>query len=121
MTVFRPDTKSLPILEPGDRLLMNNTMTCPAETFLENTKRNTPELERKNMLDKIKDMKDKGREFMHRITTNDPIEDRSMVEMKNRTDKNMFFTDEELKGALKVLLFFMVKSLLICIFVYRWC
>lgn len=101
VNLYRPDSKSLPQLEPGDRLLLSPSQI--PEPCLENTKCNTPELERKNMLGKIKDMKEKGREFMHRITTNDPLDDRSMVELKNRPDKNLFFTGDELKGKYHIL------------------
>lgn len=79
-----------------------------AEPCPENTKRNTPEMERKNMLGKIKDMKEKGMEFMARITTSDGADDRSVVDGKqpqqqrpNGTEKNMFFSSEELKGEIQ--------------------
>lgn len=62
---------TLPQLMPGDRLLINDT-AAPATALPENTKRNTPEMERKNMLDKIKDnMRERGKELMARITTGD--------------------------------------------------
>lgn len=76
------------------------------EPCAENTKRNTPEMERKNMLGKIKDMKEKGMEFMARITTSDG-DDRSVVDGKpqqqrpNGNEKNMLFSSEELKGELQ--------------------
>lgn len=72
------------------------TEPCP-----ENTKRNTPEMERKNMLGKIKDMKEKGMEFMARITTSDGSDDRSVVDGKQPQPKNMFFSNEELKGEIQ--------------------
>lgn len=72
--IDEPDTgagrkrATLPQLLPGDRLLINETAT----PLPENIKQNTPELERKNMLDKIKDnMRERGKELMARITTGD--------------------------------------------------
>lgn len=74
--------------------------------LLENTKRNTPELERKNMLHKIMDMKEKGKEFMSRITSidgGDGMTDgaAAVAGTKVKTEKNMFFSGEELKGEFK--------------------
>lgn len=96
-----PDnTKKLPHLEPGDKLLMHMATSTPIP---ENTKRNTPEMERKNMLDKFRDnMKEKGKEFMARITTAEggsdtPHESR----IGSGGDKSIFFSDEELREGAK--------------------
>lgn len=95
----------MPVLEPGDRLLMPQDGE-PA--LLENTKRNTPEMERKNMLHKIMDMKEKGKEFMSRITsidggdmgtTNDGGAGAAAGNGsgKPKPEKSMFFSGDELK------------------------
>lgn len=97
-----PDnTKRLPHLEPGDKLLMNIATSTPIP---ENTKRNTPEMERKNMLDKFRDnMKEKGKEFMARITTAESGSD-TLHDGKTgggAADKSVFFFDEELRDGAK--------------------
>lgn len=94
-----PDTpaRRLPYLEPGDKLLMNIAATSTPIPM--NTKRNTPEMERKNMLDKFKDnMKEKGKEFMARITTADSgLDSPHQDGAKAAGDKSMFFSDDELR------------------------
>ena len=61
-------------------------------------------MERRNlMLDKFKDMKEKGKEFMARIKANDENDSRlagtSAVEgVKNKPDKNLVFGTDELRG-----------------------
>lgn len=74
-------------------------MKIPTEQLPENTKRNTPEMERRNILDKFKDMTEKGKKaFMARVTSNDlesPTDDQ-----QHRPDKNMFFMNDELKGTI---------------------
>lgn len=60
------------------------------------------------MLGKIKDMKEKGIQFMARITTSDG-DDRSVVDGKpqqlrpNGAEKNMFFSSDELKGEVQLI------------------
>lgn len=54
-------------------------------------------MERRNILNKFKDMKEKGKKaFMARVTSNDlesPTDDQ-----QHKPDKNMFFMNDELKG-----------------------
>lgn len=70
----------------------------PSEPVAENTKRNTPEMERRNILDKFKDMKEKGKKaFMARVTSND-LESPTDEQQQHKPDKNMFFMNDELKG-----------------------
>lgn len=89
-----PDTKRIPHLEPGDKLLMNGA-TCT--TIPENTKQNTPEMERKNMLDKFKNnMMEKGKEFMARMTTAEGGAESPQHDAKPG-EKSMFFSDDELR------------------------
>lgn len=93
--------KRLPQLEPGDKLLMNMATSTPIP---ENTKRNTPEMERKNMLDKFKDnMKEKGKGFMARITTADGAfgSDSPQEAKSPGVEKSIFFSDEELREGAK--------------------
>lgn len=91
----RPDTLNRPVLEPGDRLLM---LQVPNDPLPENTKRNTPEMERRNILYKFKDMKEKGKKaFKSRVTSNE-LESPTDDQLSNKPDKNMFFTSDELKG-----------------------
>lgn len=75
---YRVDRPNLPVLQPGDKLLMRPVSTpepCP-----ENMKKNSPETEKKNMLYKFKDnMKTK----LNRMTSEDP--------------KNLLFSQEEIK------------------------
>lgn len=91
------DCSQLPRLEPGDKLIMSFAQTDGTDDELaENTKQNTPEMERRNVLDKLKGM---GGKVMSRITSHDDsLKDR--VNPKSPTiqpDKNMFFSAEELK------------------------
>lgn len=98
-----PDCTSLPRLEPGDKLIMNFTQTETTEELPENTKQNTPEMERRNMLDKFKDMTVKGKEMISRITSHesDSTKDKSVRSPTNQPDKNILFSPTELKeGAL---------------------
>lgn len=86
-------------MEPGDKLLLSPPSS--PEICLENTKQNTPEMERKNMLNKLKDMKEKGKEFMARIKATDLDDTRTVVDgsvSKNKPEKSMFFTVEEIRG-----------------------
>lgn len=96
-TSRRPDCSNRPQLEPGDRLLM---MKLPAEEPLpENTKRNTPEMERRNILNKFKDMTEKGKKaFMARVTSTDLESPTDDQQQQHKPDKNFFFTNDELKG-----------------------
>lgn len=96
--------KKLPVLEPGDKLLIAKPQTpepCP-----ENTKRNTPELERKNMLGKLKDnVVSKSKDFMSMITLDaggggggSSSPDKEDKNKSKQPDKNMFFSGDELQG-----------------------
>jgi phospholipase D1/2 len=69
------------------------------EQIPENMKRNTPELERRNVLGKLKDnMKTKGRDLMNRITLN---ENEIADAKKDDEPKSLFFNENELRdGAL---------------------
>lgn len=93
-------SKKLPVLEPGDKLLIIKPQTpepCP-----ENTKRNTPELERKNMLGKLKDnVVSKSKDFMSMITLDaggSTSPDKDDKNKSKQPDKNMFFSGDELQG-----------------------
>lgn len=85
-------------------------MKMTTEPLPENTKRNTPEMERRNILDKFKDMKEKGKKaFMARVTSNDlesPTDDQ-----QHKPDKNMFFMNDELKGSFRRFLLFFLEIL----------
>lgn len=86
----------------------------PTEPIPENTKRNTPEMERRNILDKFKDMTEKGKKaFMARVTSNDlespPTDDQ---QQQHKPDKNMFFMSDELKGSSLFFKFFLMFSCL---------
>lgn len=75
-------------------------MKIPAEPLPENTKRNTPEMERRNILDKFKDMTEKGKKaFMARVTSNDLESPTDDQQQQHKPDKNMFFMSDELKGS----------------------
>lgn len=67
----------------------NQTETdSSVEEIEENVKRNTPEMERKNMLGKLKDnMKTKGRDLMNRITLSDTEHDKSNTFTKKDEDE----------------------------------
>ncbi|XP_037728372.1 phospholipase D2 isoform X2 [Drosophila subpulchrella] len=78
----------LKTLKPGDRLLIPSMLVpSPGETpdesgiALEGMKLNTPELERKNVLDRLKNNAMKGarmgKDFMHRLTTAEAAEEKS--------------------------------------------
>nr|XP_016943422.1 phospholipase D2 isoform X1 [Drosophila suzukii]XP_016943425.1 phospholipase D2 isoform X1 [Drosophila suzukii] len=78
----------LKTLKPGDRLLIPSMLVpSPGETpdesgiALEGMKLNTPELERKNVLDRLKNNAMKGarmgKDFMHRLTTAEAADEKS--------------------------------------------
>lgn len=105
-----PDVvRKLPQLEPGDALMITSTPnfygTSDPDNFDEHMKQNTPEMERKNYLGKIKDsVKTRGKDFMHRLTSNDPNEIVSRSVPQSPVDSNkkyhlnpkhLFFGDEE--------------------------
>lgn len=81
-----PNTSiELKTLKPGDRLLIPSTLvSSPGETpaesgiALEGMKLNTPEMERKNVLDRLKNNAMKrarmGKDFMHRLTATETEE-----------------------------------------------
>lgn len=54
-------------------------------------------MERKNVLDKFKDIKEKGIDFLTRMTSTDGDVSRSMDDKKG-PDKSMVFSADELKG-----------------------
>lgn len=65
----------------------------------ENTKQNTPEMERRNVLGKLKGM---GGVIMSRITSHeDPPRDKMAKSPTNQPDKNLMFSAEELKNGAK--------------------
>lgn len=95
------DCSHLPRLEPGDKLIMNFTQPEATENEVaENTKQNTPEMERRNVLDKLKGM---GGKVMSRITSHDEsLKDKSYAKgPTQQPDKTMFFTVDELKNGAK--------------------
>lgn len=100
LIIDSPDCSRRPVLEPGDKLLMmstSNRLDIPSnEMIAENMKQNTPEMERKNMLDKFKDMRVKGKEFITRMKSIDA--DGKVMDDKNKQDKSIFFSNDELKG-----------------------
>ncbi|XP_026841191.1 phospholipase D2 isoform X1 [Drosophila persimilis] len=75
------NSMELRVLKPGDRLLIPAMLSSgagedPDENMaLEGMKLNTPEMERKNMLDRLKNNAMKGarmgKDFMHRLTANE--------------------------------------------------
>lgn len=90
MRLDEPDAAQRPQLEAGDRLIISPTSTATAATATttttaatgsevapstplpENTKRNTPEMERKHMFSHLKEnIKERGKELIARITTTD--------------------------------------------------
>lgn len=89
MFYFSSSVKTLPVLEPGDKLLI----VKPVIQLPENTKLNSPTLERKSVLGK---WKTKGKDFMYRITSNDGEETNETTDEIDH--KNMLFTQEELTG-----------------------
>lgn len=109
----QPDVvRKLPQLAPGDPLMISSTPnfynTAPSsdpDNFDEHMKQDTPEMERKNYLGKIKDsVKTKGKDFMHRLTLNDPndLASRSVPQSPVNSNKkyhlnpkHLFFGDEE--------------------------
>lgn len=86
--------KKLPELKPGDKLIMPK-QTSKEEPYAENTKRDTPELERKNILSKFKEINRKGKDVMHRITSFDG------VQAESSTDKKLVFSDKEIEEGAK--------------------
>lgn len=97
LIIDSPDCGRRPVLEPGDKLLIcSGKLDVPENSLAENMKQNTPELERKNMLDKFKDIKVKGKEFITRMKSMDA--DGRVLDDKNKQDKSIFFTNDELKG-----------------------
>lgn len=103
-----PDVvRKLPQLEPGDPLLMSTPLAySDPDKIDEHMKQDTPEMERKNYLDKIKDsVKTKSKDFMHRLTSADPNEivGRSVPHSPSDDDnkyhlnpKHLFFGEDEL-------------------------
>ncbi|XP_026470062.1 phospholipase D1-like [Ctenocephalides felis] len=91
----------LPVLEPGDKLLITkppDKFTSPDDrlmmlsgekrpSFLEKQqpKCNTPEAQRKNVLEKIKD---KGKDLIHMFNTDHDLDAKNL-------DKNLFYTQNE--------------------------
>ncbi|XP_055697151.1 phospholipase D2 [Phlebotomus papatasi] len=101
---------NLPVLQPGDKLLIPpGSATSDDEMCVENIKQNTPEMERRNMLDKLKEnMKTKGKDIMHRLTSMDPEPSRSVPQSPtdrnkkyNVTKSNIFFNEDELADGKK--------------------
>lgn len=105
-----PDVvRKLPQLEPGDPLMITSTPNfygaSDPDNFDEHMKQNTPEMERKNYLGKIKDsVKTKGKDFMQRLTSTDPNEivSRSVPQSPinshkkyNLNPKHLFFGEDE--------------------------
>jgi phospholipase D1/2 len=87
------------VLQPGDKLVMPETV----EEIPENMKQNTPEMERRNVLGKIKEnMKTKGRDLMARITLNEQeAGETSPKRDQPEQPKSLFFNDDEIQeGAL---------------------
>lgn len=88
----------LPTLEPGDKLLMaaaqklaSNTTKNESDEIPENIKKDTPEMERKNIMGKIKDM---GRDLKNRITLN---EHDAEYGMKSSPGSPGYLSDDEKK------------------------
>lgn len=96
------DCSSLPRLEPGDKLIMSFTQpqeTAADDDVAENTKQNTPEMERRNVLGKLKGM---GGVIMSRITSHEEQpKDKSIKSPNHHPDKNMLFAQDELKNGAK--------------------
>lgn len=101
---------NLPVLQPGDKLLIPpGATTSDDEMCVENIKQNTPEMERRNMLDKLKEnVKTKGKDIMHRLTSMDPEPSRSVPQSPtdrnkkyNVTKNNIFFNEDELADGKK--------------------
>lgn len=94
------DCSSLPRLEPGDKLIMNFTQqqeTIIDDDVAENTKQNTPEMERRNVLGKLKGM---GGVIMSRITSHEEQTKDKSIKSPNQanTDKSTTFAQDELKN-----------------------
>uniref|UniRef100_A0A1L8DQ51 Phospholipase n=1 Tax=Nyssomyia neivai TaxID=330878 RepID=A0A1L8DQ51_9DIPT len=98
----------LPVLQPGDKLLMPPGASDD-EMCLENMKLNTPEMERRNVLDKLKEnVRTKGKDIMHRLTSMDPEGNRSVPQSPtdrnkkyNLTKNSMFFNEDEMADGKK--------------------
>ena len=94
------DSSKLPQLEPGDKLIIKMsklTQNEGAEVIPENFKQNTPEMERRNMLGKLKDISVKGKTLMSRMTSSNDAVDSSTKNSPAHPDKAMFFGNDELK------------------------
>ncbi|XP_055588659.1 phospholipase D2 [Uranotaenia lowii] len=88
------DRVGLPILEPGDSLLIGAAQKLTnaqeaQETLPENIKQDTPEMERRNIMGKIKDM---GRDLKNRITS---------TEVDGNLSSPGYSSDEEKKKTLE--------------------
>ena len=84
-------------IDPTDKFIFQvQTKIDEVDSLPENTKRNTPEMERKNIMDKLKD---RGRDLMHRITQTEFNFDKSNANSPDATLEdnkgNMFFNKDE--------------------------
>lgn len=100
------DTAStaIPILEPGDKLLMMPASSTP-EPCPENMKQNSPDLERRSMLEKLKtNVKTKSKHFMNKISYQENEEDEYDLKsptQPNDPSRNLFFSPNELADSKK--------------------
>lgn len=107
---FHDNEKPIPILEPGDKLFIPSDYPSNNEPISEHMKKNTPEMERKNMLNKLKDNMRKGKEVVvHRLTSTDGSAaaagtsglnlgvKNSTQDNKYNQDKKLFFSEGEIE------------------------
>lgn len=100
--VDQVDSRPLPVLEPGDRLLMAASSTLKTQTpepCPENMKQNSPDMERRSMLDKFKEnVRTKSKDLILRITANENEDISTTVKTPthNPADKSMFFNRAEI-------------------------
>ncbi|XP_058829828.1 phospholipase D2 [Topomyia yanbarensis] len=96
-TAFDTVDRALPVVEPGSKLLiaaaqkLSQTQKSESEAIPENTKKDTPEMERKNIMGKIKDM---GRDLKNMMTLTENDGDQVA---KSSSSSPGYLSDEEIK------------------------
>ncbi|XP_037918179.1 phospholipase D2 isoform X3 [Hermetia illucens] len=95
---IQEDQTDKPVLEPGDHLLMPS-YGQDQSSIEEHMKQNTPEMERRRVLEKFKDNVRRGKDLMHRLTSIDGSNEHKSLEQTK--DKNLFFSGSEIEEGRK--------------------